>query len=117
MSNRRITVATWAIPNSADVVVVEVTYPESGLGIAPAYRVSAQPTTFERYPDGVTIRRYMPRAGYMARVEDAARFNARKLAALAESADVRAFAVGMYRRILADRGIDGADTAEPIDAA
>jgi hypothetical protein len=117
MSNRRITVANWTIPGSADVAEFQVSYPESGLGIAPVYRVHVQPTTLERYPDGVTIRRYFPRAGYQSRIEDAPRFNARKLAALAADPNVRALAVGMYRRVLADRGIDGADTAEPVDAA
>jgi len=115
MPNRRITVATWSIPNSADIVAVDVSFPESGLGIAPAYRVSAQPMRIERF-DGAIIRRYTPSEGYRATIEAAPRFNARKLATLAESADVRAVAVGMYRRILADRGIGGAESAEPADA-
>lgn len=117
MSNRRITVANWTIPGSADVAEFQVSYPEAGLGMAPIYRVHVQPMTIERYPDGVTIRRYFPRAGYQSRIEDAPRFNARKLAALAADPDVRALAVGMYRRVLADRGIDGADTVDPVDAA
>lgn len=116
MSNRRITVAHWTIPGSADVAEFQVSYPEAGLGMAPVYRVHVQPMTIERYPDGAAIRRYNPRAGYQYQIEAAPRFNARKLAALAADPDVRALAVGMYRRILTDRGIEGAESAEPVDA-
>ena len=105
MPSRSITVAEWTIPGSEAVAVVTVSYP-SLAGSRRAYTVHVQPTTFERYPDGVTIRRYTPSEGYRALIADAPRYSAKQLERYAADAAVLATARGMFVRICEDRGVD-----------
>jgi hypothetical protein len=105
MSSRSIIVAEWTIPGSEAIAVVTVSYPTLA-DMRRAYTVDVQPTTFERYPDGVTIRRYTPSEGYRALIADAPRYNAKQLERYATDAAVLETARGMFARICAARGID-----------
>jgi len=103
--NRRREIARFTIPGTDTVTVVTVSYPTIN-GLRRVYSVSAQPTRFETWDHG-TIARYVPSEGYRAVIEEAPRYSARKLDALAADPAVLATAERMHARILADRGIVG----------
>ena len=96
MSNRSALLYTF--PHTDGVQTVEVTlhYPTMS-GLRRAYVVSAQPLTRR---DGIT--RYYPMDGLRFVVEDSPRYNARKLAALAETPYVRAIARSLALHVGAD---------------
>lgn len=98
--NRRREIARYAIPGTDKVTVVTVSYPTFP-DMRRAYSVSVQPTTFEHW-DGGVVARYVPTEGYRAVVEDAPRYSAKRLDALATDPRVLEVARALHARILAD---------------
>jgi len=103
--NRRREVARFPIPGSEDVSIVTVSYPTFA-DMRRVYSLHVQPTRIERH-DGATIYRYTPSEGYRVTIEDAPRYSARRLDALATHPDVIAVAESLHARVVSDRGIVG----------
>lgn len=103
--NRRREVARFPIPGSDDVSIVTVSYPTFA-DMRRVYSLHVQPTRIETR-DGATIYRYTPSEGYRMTIEEAPRYSARRLDALAADPHVFAMAEGLHAHVLRDRGIVG----------
>ena len=103
--NRRREIARLPIPGSDDVSIVTVSYPTFA-DMRRVYSLHVQPTRIETR-DGATIYRYTPSEGYRMTIEEAPRYSARRLDALATDPHVFAMAEGLHAHVLRDRGIVG----------
>ena len=103
--NRRREIARLPIPGSDDVSIVTVSYPTFA-DMRRVYSLHVQPTRIETR-DGATIYRYTPSEGYRMTIEEAPRYSARRLDALAADPHVFAMAEGLHAHVLRDRGIVG----------
>jgi hypothetical protein len=95
-ASRRITIARHTLAPGR-YVDVDVSYP-TFRDVARRYSLSVQPVTVR--PDGISV--YVPVEGYRATVENAPRFNARRLEALAADPAVLALADQMVARVRED---------------
>lgn len=95
-ASRRIVIARYPLAHGRRVDV-EVWYPTLR-DMARRYTLSVQPVTVRG--DGMTV--YTPSEGYRAVIEDAPRFNARRLEALTTDPQVLELAARMVARVRAD---------------
>jgi hypothetical protein len=95
-ASRRITVARYPL-SAGRRVDVEVWYPTLR-DMARRYTLSVQPVTVRG--DGMTV--YTPVEGYRSTLENAPRFNARRLEALASDPAVMELAARMVEQVRAD---------------
>lgn len=108
--NRRREVARFPIPGSEDVSIVTVSYPTFA-DMRRAYTLHVQPTRIERH-DGATIHRYTPSEGYRMTIEDAPRYSARRLDALAADPAVLVVAERLHAHVVSDRAARAVGGAE-----
>lgn len=95
-ASRRLTIARYPLAHGRRVDV-EIWYPTLR-DMARRYSLSVQPVTVRE--DGITV--YTPVEGYRAVIEDAPRYSAKRLEALAADPAVRVLAACLVERVRAD---------------
>ena len=108
--NRRREVARFPIPGSEDVSIVTVSYPTFA-DMRRAYSLHVQPTRIV-IRDNAAIYHYTPSEGYRMLIEEAPRYSARRLEALAADPNVLAVAERMHALVVSDRAARAVGGAE-----